>query len=133
MVLCDLDMSMKPCHQLMAMVSLILMTHEQFTILLLSIQHTLAPLCPLVIIRTATTATTTVVVEEAFVTVTLEVAEVTMEMTSHVTRNMEITTLLIISPKPQLWERRRSARPTHLVLPLVWIRSLKMTKVRRRF
>jgi phosphoketolase len=133
MVLCDLAMSMKPCHQLMAMVSLILMTHEQFTILLLSIRHTLAPLYPLVIIRTATTATTTVVVEEAFVTGTLEVAEVTMEMTSHVTRNRETTTLLITNPKPQLWERRRSARPTRSVLPLVWIRSLKMTKVRRRF
>jgi phosphoketolase len=117
----------------MAMVSLILMTHEQFTTPLLSTRHTLAPLYPLVIIRTATTATTTAAVEEDSVTGTHEVAEVTMEMTSHVTRNMETTNLLIINPKPQLWERRRSARPTLLASPLVWIRSLKMTKVRRRF
>lgn len=133
MVPCDLGMSMKPCHQLMAMVSPILMTHEQFTIPLLSTRHTLAPLCPLVIIRTATTATTAAAVEEDSVTGTHEVVEVTMEMTSHVTRNMETTNLLIINPKPQLWERRRSARPTLLASPLVWIRSLKMTKVRRRF
>lgn len=113
MALFALVTSMKPCRQPMDMANHTLMILARFITLLPNILRILAPHHLLLIVKMATTVTTTAVVEEVLEMETLVDVEATMEMTSHVTRNMGKMMSTITSPKLPPRARRRNARQTH--------------------